>query len=71
MSDSVPPSSEQPEPAAATEQEPAVDPADDPAPLNRAARRAKAKNGDPTHVGPRGDLTRQTRGARPHSKRRH
>jgi hypothetical protein len=71
VSQTVPPNSEQPEHAAAAAPEPAVDPADDPAPLNRADRRAKAKNGEPTHVGPRGDLTRQTRGARPHSKRRH
>lgn len=55
---------EQPEPAPAAEPEP------DEAPLNRAARRAKAKKTDPTHVGPRAELARQVRGARPHSKRR-
>jgi hypothetical protein len=70
VSHPVPPTSEQPEPAAATEPEPAVDPADEPAPLNRAARRAKAKKGEPTHVGPRADLARQARGGRPHPKRR-
>jgi hypothetical protein len=66
----VPPDPEQPEPAAATDPEPAVDPAEEPAPLNRAARRAKAKKGEPTHVGPRGDLARQARGGHPHTKRR-
>jgi hypothetical protein len=65
-----PPDPEQPAPAEATEPESVVDPAEEPAPLNRAARRAKAKKGEPTHVGPRGDLARQARGGRPHTKRR-
>jgi hypothetical protein len=72
VSHPIPPDSEQPEPAAATEPESAGDPSEEePAPLNRAARRAKAKKGEPTHVGPRGDLARQARGGRPHTKRRH
>jgi hypothetical protein len=60
----VPPESQEPEP---------VEPEspDEEAPLNRAERRAKAKKGEPTHVGPRGDLARRTRGGRPHTKRRH
>jgi hypothetical protein len=69
VSQPVPPNPEQPESVA--EPEPATDPDEEAAPLNRAERRAKAKKGDPTHVGPRGDLARQTRGGRPHTKRRH
>jgi hypothetical protein len=38
-------------------------------PLNRAARRAKAKQPEPSHVGPRAARTSQGRGARSHSKR--
>lgn len=38
------------------------------APLNRAARRAKAK-AQPGHVGPQNDPTRAGRGPRPHTKR--
>lgn len=38
-------------------------------PLNRAARRAKAKGTDPSHVGPRGSNVRQGRGPRSNSKR--
>lgn len=38
--------------------------------LNRAERRAKARQAEPSHVGPREDLQRQARGARAHSKRR-
>lgn len=39
-------------------------------PLNRAARRAKAKQTDPSHVGPRGGATvRSGRGPRSHTKR--
>ena len=68
MSQSVPPASEQPEPAPAPEAEPAADAAES-EPLNRAERRAKAKKADPNHVGPSGELARQVRGARPHSKR--
>jgi hypothetical protein len=73
VSHPVPPDSEQPGPDAVTEpeSESAGDPGEEPAPLNRAARRAKAKKGEPTHVGPRGDLARQARGGRPHTKRRH
>ncbi len=64
------PDPDQPKPAAA-EPDPAIEPDEEEAPLNRAARRAKAKKGDPTHVGPRDDLARQARGGRPHTKRRH
>ena len=72
MSQPVPSDSDQ-----QAEQRPAAEPesaADAPEaqPLNRAERRAaaaKAAKGEPTHVGPRGDLSRQVRGARPHSKR--
>ena len=67
MSQPVPPDAEQPEPA--TESDQATEPVEEPAPLNRAERRAKAKKGDPTHVGPRADLARQLRGGRPHTKR--
>ena len=69
MSQSVPPRSEQPEPAAGAEPEPTTDAAAEEAPLNRAARRAKAGKAEPGHVGPRDDVARQSRGARPHSKR--
>ena len=71
MSQPVPPGPEQPKPAAADEPEPTTEPDEESAPLNRAARRAKARKGEPTHVGPRGDLERQSRGGRPHTKRRH
>lgn len=70
MSQPAPSGPEQPEPASAAEPDPATEPDEEPAPLNRAARRAKAKKGDPTHVGPRDDLARQVRGGRPHTKRR-
>lgn len=66
MSQPVPPAPEQP---IAAEPDPATEPDEEPAPLNRAERRAKAKKGEPTHVGPRADLVRQIRGGRPHSKR--
>lgn len=62
----------QPEPTSATdadadEQE---QPAEEEAPLNRAARRAKAKKVDPSHVGPQGSpQVRQGRGPRSHTKR--
>jgi hypothetical protein len=69
VSQPIPPAPEQPEPAAAAEPEPATEPDDEPAPLNRAERRAKANKGEPTHVGPRGDLARKNRGSRPHTKR--
>jgi hypothetical protein len=70
VSQPVPPRPEQPEPAAAAEPEPAADPDEESAPLNRAERRAKAKKGEPTHVGPRDDLARKARGGGPHTKRR-
>ena len=75
MSQSVPSGSEQPEPAEGAEPEPTAtatadaDADADATPLNRAARRAKAAKATPNHVGPRGDLDRQSRGARPHTKR--
>jgi hypothetical protein len=67
------PSSEQPS-AAAVEPEPAevADPDGAPeaeVPLNRAARRAKAKQTDPSHVGPRAGRTGKGRSARSHTKR--
>jgi hypothetical protein len=68
VSHPVPSGPEQPEPAAEAEHE--TDPEAESAPLNRAARRAKAEKGEPTHVGPRDDLARQARGGRPHTKRR-
>jgi hypothetical protein len=67
------PDPSQPEQAQPEQTQPAesdaADAAEELAPLNRAERRAKEKKGAPTHVGPRGDLSRQVRGARPHSKR--
>lgn len=50
-----------PEPEKSDDPEPEV-------PLNRAARRAKAK-AQPGHVGPQHDPTRAGRGPRPHTKR--
>jgi hypothetical protein len=47
-----------------------AEPADEPEPLNRAARRAKAKQNDPSHVGPRAGHAREGHGARSHTKRR-
>lgn len=38
-------------------------------PLNRAARRAKAKGGSPSHVGPQAGRSDQSRGPRSHTKR--
>jgi hypothetical protein len=70
VSQPVPPRPEQPEPAAAAEPDPATEADEESAPLNRAARRAKARKADPTHVGPRADLARQVRGGPPHTKRR-
>lgn len=64
MTDPTPSGSPEPEPA---EQGP---PDVEPAPLNRAARRAKAGHAEPTHVGPRADLARRVRGGRPRAKRR-
>jgi hypothetical protein len=69
MSQPKPPRPEQPE--SGNEHELAeAEPVGEPEPLNRAARRTKAKQTDPSHVGPRGGLNRQTRGARSHTKRR-
>jgi hypothetical protein len=59
-------SADEPAPEA-TEAEPAADPEE---PLNRAARRAKAKQVDPSHVGPRAGHAREGHGARSHTKRR-
>jgi hypothetical protein len=59
------PGSEQPD---AAEPQPGAESAE-PAPLNRAERRAKAKKAEPTHVGPRGATAQGGRGARPHTKR--
>ncbi len=42
---------------------------EDEAPLNRAARRAKAKGNNPSHVGPQSGRTDQGRGPRSHTKR--
>jgi hypothetical protein len=39
-------------------------------PLNRAARRAKPKQADPSHVGPRPGFAPAGRGGRSHTKRR-
>jgi hypothetical protein len=74
MSQSQPLPSQQAEPAderaleagEAAEAEPAAEPE----PLNRADRRAKAKQADPSHVGPRGGRSRVAGGARSHTKRR-
>jgi hypothetical protein len=41
------------------------------APLNRAERRAKARQAAPSHVGPRQEQERQVRGARARTKRSH
>ncbi len=38
-------------------------------PLNRAARRARAKGGNPSHVGPQAGRSDQGRGERSHTKR--
>ncbi|MHA6629126.1 hypothetical protein ACU61A_27130 [Pseudonocardia sichuanensis] len=65
MSQPTAPGSEQPD---AVEAEPGAE-APEPAPLNRAERRAKAKKAEPTHVGPRGDTGQGSRGTRPHTKR--
>jgi hypothetical protein len=74
MSQPLSSGSEQPEPVdepapEATEAAEA-EPAADSEPLNRAARRAKAKQADPSHVGPRPGFTPSGRGGRSHTKRR-
>jgi hypothetical protein len=71
VSQSVPSRQQQPEPAPGAEPEVAeADPAAEPEALNRAARRAKAKGAEPSHVGPRAGVARQAKGARSHTKRR-
>jgi hypothetical protein len=62
----------QPTPTPTNEPTSAPDPgpAEAQAPLNRAARRAKAAQKEPAHVGPRDDHARQARGGRAHTKRR-
>jgi hypothetical protein len=76
VSKPLPPRSEQPQPSAdesqpsADESEPAADESAASAPLNRAARRAKAAKTEPSHVGPRSDFGRPVRKARAHTKRR-
>jgi hypothetical protein len=47
-----------------------ADEAVDEVPLNRAARRAKAKQAAPSHVGPRFGQPHDGRGPRAHTKRR-
>jgi hypothetical protein len=54
-----------PEATEAAEAEPAES-----EPLNRADRRAKAKQADPSHVGPRPGYAPSGRGGRSHTKRR-
>ncbi len=62
-------SPEQPE-GAVDELEPELDEAAEAeVPLNRAARRAKAKGNDPSHVGPQSGRTDQGKGPRSHTKR--
>jgi hypothetical protein len=70
VSQPVSPRSEQSEQTDGAEPDPTPEPTAEPGPLNRAARRAKAAKAEPSHVGPRGDLARQVRGARPHTKSR-
>ncbi|MHA6795875.1 hypothetical protein ACVGVM_20510 [Pseudonocardia bannensis] len=69
----------QPAPSRAQQQEPVLDPEREATevdateaemPMNRAARRAKAKQAAPSHVGPDGGPVRQGRGPRSHTKRR-
>jgi hypothetical protein len=70
---SQPTSPEQPDAVAEeTEPEAALEPDEAPeeeAPPNRAARRAKAKGNNPSHVGPQSGRTDQGRGPRSHTKR--
>ena len=70
MSQSVP--SPKPEPSAVEESEPELDEAaadEVEVPLNRAARRARAKGGNPSHVGPQAGRSDQGKGPRSHTKR--
>lgn len=60
------PATEEPE-VAVDEQE--GDEVEAEAPLNRAARRARAKGNNPSHVGPQAGRTDQGRGPRSHTKR--
>ncbi|GAA1191591.1 hypothetical protein [Pseudonocardia alaniniphila] len=57
---------DEPAPEATTEAEPAAEAE----PLNRAARRAKPKQADPSHVGPQPGFAPARRGGRSHTKRR-
>ena len=57
------------EPASETTEAAEAEPAES-EPLNRAARRAKAKQADPSHVGPRPGYAPAGRGGRSHTKRR-
>ncbi|WP_433290993.1 hypothetical protein ACQPZQ_00885 [Pseudonocardia sp. CA-142604] len=60
---------DEPAPEATTEAVEA-EPAAEAGPLNRAARRAKPKQADPSHVGPRSGFAPAGRGGRSHTKRR-
>jgi hypothetical protein len=63
----VPEESGEPEPAALETEDEGAE-----APLNRAARRAKAKKAAPSHVGPQPDWGLPgVRSARPRTKREH
>ena len=69
---SQPTPSPKPEPASAAAGEPELDEAavdEVEVPLNRAARRAKAKGGNPSHVGPQAGRSDQGKGPRSHTKR--
>jgi hypothetical protein len=65
---SQPTPSPQPEPTEEPLDEAATEVAE--VPVNRAARRAKAKGTDPSHVGPQGGRADRGRGPRSHTKRR-
>jgi hypothetical protein len=58
------------EPAPEATEAAEAEPAAESGPLNRAARRAKAKQTDPSHVGPRPGYAPVGRGGRSHTKRR-
>jgi hypothetical protein len=74
MSQHQPSGLEQPEhvdqPAPEATEAAEAEPAAESEPLNRAARRAKAKQADPSHVGPRPGYAPAGRGGRSHTKRR-
>lgn len=72
----VPPVPDEPDapemPVESEAMEPAVAAADDPPadiPLNRAARRARARRATPTHVGPIGSRSTPEASPRSHTKR--